>query len=284
MFFRSDEEYITVSQFIKFLNEKQRDPRLNEVLYPMYDEIRAMQIINTYEQDEGTRKAKKLSKDGFTRYLMSDENAPVFLDRLDVYMNMDQPLAHYYINSSHNTYLTGRQFYGKSSVEMYRQVLLAGCRCVELDCWDGDEEPIITHGKAMCTAIPFRDVIHAIKDTAFETSEYPVILSLENHCSKAQQYVLAKCCDDIFGDLLLKEPLKDYPLQPNAPLPSPNSLKNKILIKNKRLDPEKEKEEMEKFRAGKLNDDDGEKEDSAAPAPAVISLDKKVTSKFPSCV
>lgn len=71
------------------------------------------------------------------RYLMSDENAPVFLDRLDIYMEMDQPLCAYYINSSHNTYLIGRQFGGKSSVEMYRQVLLAGCRCVELDCWNG---------------------------------------------------------------------------------------------------------------------------------------------------
>jgi hypothetical protein len=59
---------------------------------------------------------------------MSDENAPVFLDRLELYQEMDHPLAHYFISSSHNTYLTGRQFGGKSSVEMYRQILLAGCR------------------------------------------------------------------------------------------------------------------------------------------------------------
>lgn len=50
---------------------------------------------------------------------MSDENAPVFLDRLDIYMEMDQPLNHYYINSSHNTYLSGRQFGGKSSVSYF---------------------------------------------------------------------------------------------------------------------------------------------------------------------
>lgn len=69
-----------------------------------------------------------MSSDGFCRYLMSDENAPVFLDRLELYQEMDQSLAHYFISSSHNTYLTGRQFGGKSSVEMYRQVLLSGCR------------------------------------------------------------------------------------------------------------------------------------------------------------
>ncbi len=39
--------------------------------------------------------------------MLSDENAPVFLDRLDIYQDMDQPMCHYYVNSSHNTYLTG---------------------------------------------------------------------------------------------------------------------------------------------------------------------------------
>lgn len=76
-----------------------------------------------------------ISSDGFCRYLMSDENAPVFLDRLELYQEMDHPLAHYFISSSHNTYLTGRQFGGKSSVEMYRQVLLAGCRSDTQDSW-----------------------------------------------------------------------------------------------------------------------------------------------------
>lgn len=148
-------DYINLDQFINFLNEKQRDPRLNEILYPLYNEKRAAEIIVTYEKDDTAKTASRLTKDGLIRfnfvlilslwfyndyhcrYLMSDENAPVFLDRLDIYMEMDQPLCAYYINSSHNTYLIGRQFGGKSSVEMYRQVLLAGCRCVELDCWDG---------------------------------------------------------------------------------------------------------------------------------------------------
>ncbi|KAG5322743.1 PIPA phosphodiesterase, partial [Acromyrmex heyeri] len=268
---------INLEQLITFLNEKQRDPTLNEILYPLYDEKRALEIINDYEQNEVARNERTMTKDGFIRYLMSDENAPVFLDRLDVYMDMDQPLAHYYINSSHNTYLSGRQFGGRSSVEMYRQVLLAGCRCVELDCWDGkgeDEEPIITHGKAMCTDILFKDVIYAVRDTAFVTSEYPVILSFENHCSKKQQNKLAKYCDEILGDLLLNEPLKEYPLEPGVPLPPPSVLKRKILIKNKRLRPEVEKQELELFMQGQFVIEDEIKEDASAPPTVAVAVEQ----------
>uniref|UniRef100_A0A672GQV0 1-phosphatidylinositol 4,5-bisphosphate phosphodiesterase n=1 Tax=Salarias fasciatus TaxID=181472 RepID=A0A672GQV0_SALFA len=253
-------DYLTVDQLVSFLNENQRDPRLNEILFPFYDPKRAMQIIEKYERDDELKKKGRMSSDGFCRYLMSDENAPVFLDRLELYQEMDQPLAHYFISSSHNTYLTGRQFGGKSSVEMYRQVLLSGCRCVELDCWDGkgeDQEPIITHGKAMCTDILFKDVIQAIKETAFVTSDYPVILSFENHCSKPQQYKMAKYCEDIFGDFLLKQPLENFPIESGRPLPSPNDLKRKILIKNKRLKPEVEQKQLEAFKkhmeAGETN-------------------------------
>ncbi|XP_051500238.1 1-phosphatidylinositol 4,5-bisphosphate phosphodiesterase beta-4-like isoform X3 [Myxocyprinus asiaticus] len=273
-------DYLTIEQLVSFLNENQRDPRLNEILFPFYDSKRVTQIIEKYERDGNLKKKGQMSCDGFCRYLMSDENAPVFLDRLDLCQEMDHPLAHYLISSSHNTYLTGRQFGGKSSVEMYRQVLLSGCRCIELDCWDGkseDQEPIITHGKAMCTDILFKDVIQAIKETAFVTSEYPVILSFENHCSKVQQYKMAKYCEEIFGDLLLKHPLEGFPIEAGQPLPSPNDLKRKILIKNKRLKPEVEQKQLESFKkhmeAGEMSIQTGEDENDEDLDSAVDSKD-----------
>uniref|UniRef100_A0A674NFS1 1-phosphatidylinositol 4,5-bisphosphate phosphodiesterase n=1 Tax=Takifugu rubripes TaxID=31033 RepID=A0A674NFS1_TAKRU len=283
-------DYLTVDQLVSFLNENQRDPRLNEILFPFYDNKRAMQIIEKYERDAELKKKGQMSSDGFCRYLMSDENAPVFLDRLELYQEMDQPLAHYFISSSHNTYLTGRQFGGKSSVEMYRQVLLSGSRCVELDCWDGkgeDQEPIITHGKAMCTDILFKDVIQAIKETAFVTSDYPVILSFENHCSKPQQYKMAKYCEEIFGELLLKQPLENFPIESGRPLPSPNDLKRKILIKNKRLKPEVEQKQLEAFKkhmeAGETNTSaiimGEENEDETENGQLNISLSEATSDK-----
>ncbi|CAJ0579286.1 unnamed protein product, partial [Mesorhabditis spiculigera] len=254
-------EYLTKERLIHFLNEEQRDPRLNEILFPFFDNDRIHTLIAKYETDDNYVANGKMSGDAFLRFLLSDENAPVFLDRIELHQDMDQPLCHYLINSSHNTYLTGRQYGGKSSAEIYRQVLLSGCRCIELDCWDGTGEnkgePIITHGKAMCTDVFFKDVLYQIRDTAFMRSEFPVILSFENHCSKSNQLKMAKYCCDIFGDMLLSKPLDESALDPGVPLPSPNRLKRKILIKNKRLKPEIEKHQLEQFlREGKLDEDE----------------------------
>ncbi|KAI4856149.1 phosphoinositide phospholipase C, partial [Aureobasidium sp. EXF-8846] len=69
------------------------------------------------------------------RYLGSDEAnamAPVALDA-------SHPISDYFISSSHNTYLWGNQLYGKASTKAYQNVLERGCRCVEIDVWDGDD-------------------------------------------------------------------------------------------------------------------------------------------------
>lgn len=52
---QSKGDAIAMDQLINFLNEKQRDPRLNEILYPLYDEKRTIEIINDYEQDPALR-------------------------------------------------------------------------------------------------------------------------------------------------------------------------------------------------------------------------------------
>ncbi|XP_034020054.1 1-phosphatidylinositol 4,5-bisphosphate phosphodiesterase beta-3 [Thalassophryne amazonica] len=230
--------FISLDQLMDFINRKQRDSRLNEVLYPPLKKDQVRQIMEKYETNAGQLERDQISLQGFSRYLGGEENGIVPPERLDLIDDMNQPLSHYFINSSHNTYLTVGQLTGLSSVEMYRQVLLTGCRCVELDCWKGrpqDEEPYITHGFTMTTEIPFKEVIEAIAESAFKTSPYPVILSFENHVDSAkQQAKMAEYCRTIFGDALLIEPLEKYPLEPGHPLPSPQEMLGKILIKNKK--------------------------------------------------
>ena len=107
-----------------------------------------------------------------------------------------------------------------------------------VDCWDGgdsyDEEPIIYHGWTMTSKILFKDVIHdAIKKYAFFKSDYPLILSIENHCSIEYQDKMASHLEEILGDMLYQEQV-DENLQT---LPSPEDLKGKVLIKAKKLPP-----------------------------------------------
>lgn len=68
---------------------------------------------------------------------------------------------------------------------MYRQVLLTGCRCVELDVVDSEkknDEPEIKHKNTPVRSVLFRDVVKAISDYAFKVTPYPLVLSIENHC------------------------------------------------------------------------------------------------------
>ncbi|CAL8369931.1 1-phosphatidylinositol 4,5-bisphosphate phosphodiesterase beta-1 [Gadus morhua] len=234
----ADDGLVSVHQLTEFINNKQRDPRLNEILYPPLRPAQTLALMDRYQQDKGLLNKGLISLQSFSSYLSSDENGVIPPEKLDQSEDMSFPLSHYFINSSHNTYLTAGQLAGSSSVEMYRQVLLAGCRCVELDVWKGrtaEEEPVITHGFTMTSEIPFKEVIEAIAECAFKTSPFPVILSFENHVdSLKQQAKMAEYCRSIFGEALLIDPLDKYPLESGVPLPSPQELMGKILIKNKK--------------------------------------------------
>lgn len=88
-------------------------------------------------------------------------------------------------------------------------------RCVELDFWNGrTEEPVIYHGYTFVPEISAKEVLEAIAESSFKTSDYPVVLSFENHCNPRQQAKIAGYCREIFGDMLLDTPLESYKLEP----------------------------------------------------------------------
>ncbi len=106
---------------------------------------------------------------------------------------------------------------------------------MELDCWDGDDgQPIIYHGHTLTTKIPFRSVVEAIQRSAFVKSPYPVILSVENHCSLQQQTKMAQIFHSVFRDRLVSRFLSESDFGDEPRLPTPFQLRYRILVKNKK--------------------------------------------------
>ncbi|XP_076673578.1 1-phosphatidylinositol 4,5-bisphosphate phosphodiesterase epsilon-1 isoform X1 [Andrena cerasifolii] len=224
----SKSQVITLATFSKFLESRQQEKLSDE-------EVKA--LVKRHEPDPALRTQWCLSFEGFARYMMDKDNYAFPNEyATPCETKMQQPLSQYYIASSHNTYLTGHQLKGESSVQLYSQVLLTGCRCVELDCWDGDDgSPVIYHGHTLTTKIPFRSVVEAIDRSAFVSSPYPVILSIENHCSQSQQARMAQIFQSVFGEKLVTKFLFETDFGDDPQLPSPSQLRHRILIKNKKL-------------------------------------------------
>ncbi|VDK72952.1 unnamed protein product [Litomosoides sigmodontis] len=201
----------------------------------------AIKIIQEHEPDPTYRSKQQLSFEGFVRYMTDSVNYAFVPEEIKLEQDtLHYPLNYYYICSSHNTYLTGHQLKGESSTEMYRQVLLTGCRCIELDCWDGENGlPQIFHGHTLTSKIGFREVLSVIKKSAFATSNLPIVLSIENHCSLQQQSRMAQMfkahLQNYFGEELVTYFLFEADYSNSPRLPSPWQLQNKILIKNKKM-------------------------------------------------
>ncbi|KAK9517244.1 hypothetical protein VZT92_025129 [Zoarces viviparus] len=223
---KPDASAVLLHDFQRFLIYQQKEPWASDL-----NQVR--ELMTTFI-DDTMRKTNdpEFTVSEFLSFLFSKENS-VWDEKFSEISNLDMnnPLSHYWISSSHNTYLTGDQLRSESSTEAYVRCLRLGCRCVELDCWEGPGEPIIYHGWTRTTKIKFEDVVKAINDHAFVTSEFPLILSIEEHCSVEQQRQMARIFRDVFGEKLLTEPVEQMAEQ----LPSPTQLKGKIILKHKKL-------------------------------------------------
>ncbi|XP_017404823.1 1-phosphatidylinositol 4,5-bisphosphate phosphodiesterase delta-3 [Cebus imitator] len=257
-------------------------PELLEFLEDQGEEgatlARAQQLIQIYELNETAKQHELMTLDGFMMYLLSPEGAALDPGHTCVFQDMNQPLAHYFISSSHNTYLTDSQIGGLSSTEAYVRAFAQGCRCVELDCWEGPGgEPIIYHGHTLTSKILFRDVIQAVRDHAFTLSPYPVILSLENHCGLEQQAAMAHHLRTILGDMLVTQALDS----PNPEeLPSPEQLKGRVLVKGKKLPAARSEDGRALSDREEEEEEEDEEEEEEAEAAAQRRLAKQISPEL----
>ncbi|NXO52247.1 PLCD4 phosphodiesterase, partial [Aramus guarauna] len=217
--FSEDGKKLTLLELVDFLRQEQLEDEGTEEL--------AMELIDKYEPSETARARHVLSADGFLMYLCSPEGS-IFNPRHRVlWQDMSQPLCHYFISSSHNTYLIEDQIRGQSSIEGYIRALKRGCRCLEVDCWDGPNgEPMVYHGHTFTSKIPFREVVSTLEKAE---PSYPVSSWVLKGAGGAgpQQCKVPGDSKSHGGE--------GHPKVPMSPSPTLQELKHKILLKGKKI-------------------------------------------------
>lgn len=98
-----------------------------------------------------------------------------------------------------------------------------------VDIYDGDDGPMVYHGKTFTSKVSVKDICRGIQQYAFIASPYPIIISAEIHCGINGQEQLVELMTEIFGESLVQVPVESR--QALEKLPSPEQLKYKILFK-----------------------------------------------------
>ncbi|EOY17778.1 Phospholipase C 2 [Theobroma cacao] len=171
---------------------------------------------------------KGLNLEAFFKYLFGDINPP--LASLGVHHDMSAPLSHYFIYTGHNSYLTGNQLSSDCSDVPIINALKRGVRVIELDIWPNSakDNVDVLHGRTLTTPVELIQCLKSIREHAFVASEYPVVITLEDHLAPDLQAKVAEMVTQTFGDVLFSpgpECLKEFP--------SPESLKKRIIISTK---------------------------------------------------
>lgn len=132
-------------------------------------------------------------------------------------------------------------------------------------------EPRVLHGHTLTKGASFRQIAYAIRESAFVTSDLPVIISFEVHASLEQQQIMVDIIHDAWKGLLVEVPADT----PTDKLPTLAQLKRKILIKTKSLplkgtkDIDDEAEEEDKVR-GELEDKSGAQDQKPAKPVKIL--------------
>lgn len=240
--FTSGEDKVTAQEFLtKFVHGQQKETHKTlEDVRELFVKLNSMELNHRVGEPEGIIVDENLSRARFEVFLyheLNDAFDPASQEAPQKPLN--EPMAAYFINTSHNTYLTGDQLQSNSSVEMYARALRRGCKCLELDCWDGESKPkadlsnvhpVVFHGHTLTSKILFEDILRVVKNYLDDfPGTYPIILSLENHCSHPFQKAMAKLLTETFENKLYVPSGKA-----EEDLPSPEKLKGMIVIKGKR--------------------------------------------------
>lgn len=223
-------ESISAVAFLSFLRTKQREFTLS--IEDVTDKICAL--------NGKVEKEPRLSKSKFYLHLFSDANDALNPSRGKVGSDdMSHPLSHYWICSSHDTYLSHWNTVAEYDELMYLTVLYRGVRCLELDVWDHEDGPVICREHPSGENAQYLSVNKVLKIVRlFLMSHpkcYPVILNIENHCNYKNQQRLASSLFKVLGKSgLIVVPDDTASIDEADLLPSPQTMRGKVILMGKR--------------------------------------------------
>lgn len=240
-----------------FLVEEQKEDKATvQDAQAMIDSLRHLNVFHK----------SGINVEGFFKYLFGDLNPPLSL-KLGVHQDTSAPLSHYFIYTGHNSYLTGNQLTSDCSDVPIIHALEKAVRVIELDIWPNSSKDNVDvlHGRTMTSPVELIKCLKSIKEHAFSASEYPVVITLEDHLTPDLQAKTAEMITETFRETLFlpdTECFKEFP--------SPEELKKRVMISTK---PPKEYTEAKDAKEGSQRDnkDSGDEEAWGKEVPSLKS-------------